>query len=105
MRSALRLEQLEVELDLHDVAEDDAADAGRHREVDAEVLAADLGGGFEAGVAGAAGEGLDAAELDGEDDRPGDVADGQITVDLILRLRRPRSAWSGTPWSGAWRRR
>src|SRR4051812_11994239 len=50
--SALRLEQLEVELDLHDIAKDDAADAGRHGEVDAEVLAADLGRGFEAGVAG-----------------------------------------------------
>src|SRR4051812_19914728 len=50
--SALRLEQLKVELDLHDIAKDDAADARRHGEVDAEVLAADLGRGFEAGVAG-----------------------------------------------------
>src|SRR4051794_17628471 len=47
--SALRLEQLKVELDLHDIAKDDAADAGRHGEVDAEVLAADPGRGFETG--------------------------------------------------------
>src|SRR4051794_30033133 len=52
--SALRLEQLKVEVDLHDIAKDDAADAGRHGDVDAEVLAADLGRGFEAGVARAA---------------------------------------------------
>src|SRR3954452_3346142 len=50
---ALRLQQLKVELDLHDIAKDDAADAGGHGEVDAEVLAADLGRGFEARVAGA----------------------------------------------------
>src|SRR3954447_15218237 len=93
--SALRLEQLKVELDLHDIAKDDAADAGRHGEVDAEVLAADLGRGFEAGVAGAAArDALDTAELHGEDNRAGDVADREIAVDLILDsgARDPRGA-------------
>src|ERR1700734_2092329 len=50
------LEQLEVNLDLHHVAEGDSADAGRQGDIDAEVLAADLGSGFEAGVTGAARE-------------------------------------------------
>src|SRR3954449_7611314 len=93
--SALRLEELKVELDLHDIAKNDAADAGRHGEVDAEVLAADLGRGFEAGVAGAAArDALDTAELHGEDDRAGDVADREIAVDLILDsgARDPRGA-------------
>src|SRR3954453_18583782 len=93
--SALRLEQLKVELDLHDIAKDDAADAGRHGEVDAEVLAADLGRAFEAGVAGAAArEALVTAEPHGEDDRAGDVADREIAVDLILDsgARDPRGA-------------
>ena len=78
-------EQLKVDLDLHHIAEGDDIDARRHGEVDAEVLAADLGCRFEAGVAGAAREGFDAAKLDGQHDRTGDVADGQITVDLVLR--------------------
>src|ERR1700674_1994788 len=47
-RSAVGFEQLEVELDLHHVAERDRADTGRHREVDAEVLAAGRSRGLEA---------------------------------------------------------
>src|SRR4051812_14495906 len=83
--SALRFEQLKVELDLHDIAKDDAADPGRHGEVDAEILAADLGRGFEAGVAGAAPrDAPDPAELPGEEDRAGDVADREIAADLIV---------------------
>src|SRR4051812_4444960 len=78
------LEQLEVELDLHHVAERDRADPRRHCDVDAEVLAADLSRGFEAGVAGTAREVLDASEFDGKDDGTRDVADGQVTVDLVL---------------------
>src|SRR5258708_16767994 len=93
-RSAVGFEQLEVELDLHHVAERDRADTGRHRDVDAEVLAADLGRGLEASVAGPAREVLDASEFDGEDDGARDVADGQITVDLVFRscARDPRGA-------------
>src|SRR3954454_11376509 len=37
--AALRLARLTVERDLHDIANDDATDAGRHGEVDAELLA------------------------------------------------------------------
>src|SRR4051794_7723175 len=73
--SALRFEQLKVELDLHDIAKDDAADPRRHGEVDAEVLAADLGRGFEAGVAGAAArEGLDTPESPAQPNPAGAVA-------------------------------
>src|SRR5258708_30017386 len=45
-RSAVGFEQLEVELDLHHVAERDRTDTGWHRHVDAEVLAADFGWGL-----------------------------------------------------------
>ena len=76
-----RLEQLDVELDLDDVAEGDGAHAGRHRDVDAEVLAAQLTGRLEAGVARPARELLDAAELEIEPLRAGDVADRQVAVD------------------------
>src|SRR5260370_27174712 len=54
--SAGRLEQLEIEHNLHHVAERDSTDPGRHRDVDAEVLAANLSRGLEAGVPRAARE-------------------------------------------------
>jgi hypothetical protein len=75
-RLADGLEQLEVELDLHYVTERDNTDTRRQRDVDAVVLAADFGRGLEAGVAGATRERLDSAELDGEHDGTGNVADG-----------------------------
>ena len=78
------LEELEVELDFHHVAERDHTDTGRQHDIDAEILAANLGRGLEAGMTRAAREGLDAAKLDGEHDGTGDVADGQLAVDLIL---------------------
>src|SRR6202051_3355538 len=78
------LEQLKINLDLHHIANLYNFDAGRQRDIDAEVLAADLGSGFEAGVTGADREGFDSAKLDGKDDLTSDVADGQLTLDLIL---------------------
>jgi hypothetical protein len=55
------LEQLKINLDLHYIAERDYTDARRQGDVDVEVLAANFGSGFEAGVTGAAGEGFDSA--------------------------------------------
>jgi probable blue pigment (indigoidine) exporter len=85
--SALGLEQLQVELDLHDVAEHGPAHTGRQRQLDAEVAAADLGGRLEAGVAAAVQERLEPAELDGQGDRARDLAQGQVAVDPVLGAR------------------
>jgi probable blue pigment (indigoidine) exporter len=82
--SALGLEQLQVELDLHDVAEHGPADTGRQRQLDAEVAAADLGGRLEARVAAAVQERLEPAELDGQRHRAGDLTEGQVAVDPVL---------------------
>jgi hypothetical protein len=70
------LEQLKIDLDLHHIAECDNADAGRQREIDAEVLAADLGSGFESGVTGADREGFDSAKFDGQ-------AIGRVTSPMV----------------------
>ncbi len=70
-------DELEVELDLDHVAEHRAERA----EAQIEVLAADLAGGLEAGVAGAVEERLDTAELDVELDRTSDLADCELAVE------------------------
>ena len=57
------------------------ADAGRHGDVDTEVLAPQLSGRLEAGVTGPARELLDPTELEIEALREGHVADRQFTVD------------------------
>ncbi len=70
-------DELEVELDLDHIAEHHAERA----EAQIEVLAADLAGGLEAGVAGAVEERLDTAELDVELDRTSDLADCELAVE------------------------
>ena len=60
--SGLRLDELEVEVDLDDVAEE----RPERTEAEAEVLAAQLSGRLEAGMTGAVDEVGDPAELDGE---------------------------------------
>ena len=79
----LRLDELEVEVDLDDVAE--------HRpertEAEAELLAPHLAGRLEAGMTGAVDEVGDPAELDGELHRPGHFADRQVAVERPVRLR------------------
>ena len=72
---------MDVELDLDDVAERHGRDPGREGEVDPELLAAQLAGRFEPCMARAAGELLDASELEIEALRSGDVADRQLAVD------------------------
>src|SRR5260370_41784359 len=67
-----RFEELQVEFDLDDVAQNDPADTGWHGNVDAEVRAADLSGGFEARVAGASRGVLDLAARGRRGERAGD---------------------------------
>src|SRR4029453_1556603 len=75
--------QLELYLDL--LAQRQLVDADGHVEVDAVVATADRGLGAEAGVLAAVhGVGVDAVELDGEVDRPGDAVDGQLALELVL---------------------
>src|ERR1700734_2456 len=85
------LDQLKINLDLHHIAKCDNTDSGRQRDIDAEVLAADLGSGFEAGVTGPARKGFDSAKLNGYDNRTSDVTDGEITLDLILHPSSPHA--------------
>src|SRR5258708_4942091 len=78
--SAFRFKQLEIEHDLHHVAKRDGTDTRRHRDVDAEVLAADLRRRFEPGVAGAAPAVLDARRPDGAHDRAVELAPPPVTT-------------------------
>jgi hypothetical protein len=68
---------LDLEVDLDLVADDRAGAAA----VDAEVLAADLGGGGDADDRGAVHAVAEAVDLQVERDRIGDAADGQLTVE------------------------
>jgi hypothetical protein len=60
------------------VADEELAAVERDVEVDAEVLAGDLGGGLEAETRAAPRVGAGAEELDVELDRTGDALDGQV---------------------------
>src|ERR1700760_287073 len=74
---------LEVQVDL--VADHGAVGAGDDAvEVDAEVLAADLALGREAGPRAAVSVRAEAVDLQAEGDRTGDFLDGEVAVDEVL---------------------
>src|SRR5206468_10414193 len=72
---------LDLELDGDLVTDDDAAAVHRHLDVDAELVAVDLGLGGEAGARAAEGVRAEAVELKVEDDRAGDALDRQLALD------------------------
>src|SRR5690606_38687810 len=86
-RRSLRLEQLDVQLDLHYIAQHDGADTGRQAQVKTEVASAKLTAGFESGVARPAWELLETAELHVDGDRARHVADGEVPGQAVVRTR------------------
>src|SRR3954451_2403897 len=72
---------LDLELDGDLVTDDDTAAVHRHLDVDAEVVAVDLGLGREAGAVAAVGVRSEAVELQGQGDRAGVALEGQLALD------------------------
>src|SRR3954451_6103647 len=72
---------LDLELDGDLVTADDAAAVHRHLDVDAELVAVDLGLGREAGAVAAVGVRAEAVQLEGQGDRTGVALEGQLAVD------------------------
>src|SRR5919106_2464001 len=78
---------LDLQVDGHLVADDEPIALERDVEVDAEVLAADLGRRFEADAGAAPWIGSDAEELQVELDGPGHVLDGEVAGhDVVVTL-------------------
>src|ERR1700760_3041352 len=76
---------LDLEVQVHLVADHGAIGAGNDAvEADAEVLAADLALGREAGAGAAVSVRAEAVDLQAQGDRAGDVADGQVAIDVVL---------------------
>jgi uncharacterized protein (TIRG00374 family) len=75
---------LDLEGDGDLVADDGAAAFEGHVDGDAEVLAVEDGGGFEAGDRAVAHAGVDAAEFEGEFDGAGDAVEGEVALDHVV---------------------
>src|SRR3954462_13867216 len=81
-RSGVAENGLDLELDGDLVTDDDAAAVHRHLDVDAELVAVDLGLGREAGAEAAVGVRAEAVELQVQDDGLGGALDRELALDL-----------------------
>src|SRR4051812_4874350 len=82
--SGLAQHTLDLEGDLDLLAHDGAAAVERHGDVDAELAAADRGGGREAGARATVGVRAEAVDLEGEGDGAGDALDRQLAVERVV---------------------